>query len=95
MIRNISIFDLDGTVIDSSHRQATKPDGTLNLEHWFENATPDKIAQDRILPCFSRCFWQMSINAQLLADLLQQLLCHYASAANGCTCRRQLRAGAG
>ena len=50
MIRNISIFDLDGTVIDSSHRQATKPDGTLNLEHWFENATPDKIAQDRILP---------------------------------------------
>ncbi len=28
MIKNISIFDLDGTVIDSSHRQMVKPDGT-------------------------------------------------------------------
>lgn len=49
-IKNISIFDLDGTVIDSSHRQATKPDGTLNLDHWFENATPEKIAEDKVLP---------------------------------------------
>jgi len=49
-IKNITIFDLDGTVIDSSHRQATLPDGTLNLEHWFENATPEKIFKDKILP---------------------------------------------
>lgn len=49
-IKNISIFDLDGTVIDSTHRQATKPDGTLNLDHWFENATPEKIAEDKVLP---------------------------------------------
>tara|TARA_B100002019_G_C20888618_1_gene412322 strand:- start:88 stop:564 length:477 start_codon:yes stop_codon:yes gene_type:complete len=49
-IKNISIFDLDGTVIDSSHRQATLPDGTLNLEHWFENATPEKIFDDTVLP---------------------------------------------
>ena len=50
MIKNILIFDLDGTTIDSSHRQATKPDGTLDLAHWFENATPEKIFQDRLLP---------------------------------------------
>jgi len=31
MLKNISIFDMDGTIIDSSHRQATLPDGTLNL----------------------------------------------------------------
>jgi FMN phosphatase YigB (HAD superfamily) len=49
-IKNITIFDLDGTVIDSSHRQATLPDGTLNLKHWFENATPEKIFKDKILP---------------------------------------------
>lgn len=49
-IKNITIFDLDGTVIDSSHRQATKPDGTLDLAHWFENATPEKIFKDKILP---------------------------------------------
>jgi len=50
MIKNILIFDLDGTTIDSSHRQATKPDGTLDLAHWFENATPEKIFQDKLLP---------------------------------------------
>jgi len=50
MIKNILIFDLDGTTIDSSHRQATKPDGTLDLAHWVDNATPEKIANDKLLP---------------------------------------------
>lgn len=49
-IKNVLIFDLDGTTIDSSHRQATKPDGTLDLAHWFENATPSKIFDDKLLP---------------------------------------------
>jgi len=49
-IKNVSIFDMDGTIIDSSHRQATLPDGTLNLPAWIENATPEKIAQDTVLP---------------------------------------------
>jgi hypothetical protein len=43
------IFDLDGTVIDSTHRQATKADGSLDLEHWFENNTPEKILRDSLL----------------------------------------------
>ena len=37
MIKQISIFDLDGTTIDSNHRQATLPNGNLDLKHWFEN----------------------------------------------------------
>jgi len=44
------IFDLDGTVIDSTHRQATKADGSLDLDHWFENNTADKIMADSLLP---------------------------------------------
>jgi len=44
------IFDLDGTTIDSSHRQNTLPDGSLNLDHWIENNTPEKIALDSLLP---------------------------------------------
>lgn len=44
------IFDLDHTVIDSSHRQATLADGSLDLAHWFENNTPEKIALDSLLP---------------------------------------------
>ncbi len=44
------IFDLDGTIIDSSHRQLAKPDGSINLKHWRENNTPEKIAGDALLP---------------------------------------------
>ena len=50
MIKNITIFDLDGTIIDSSHRQATLADGTLNLPAWIENSTPEKIFADTVLP---------------------------------------------
>lgn len=44
------IFDLDHTVIDSSHRQATRPDGSLDLDHWREHSTPAMIAADSLLP---------------------------------------------
>jgi len=44
------IFDLDGTVIDSSHRQNTLPDGSLDLAHWIENNTVEKILADSLLP---------------------------------------------
>lgn len=44
------IFDLDHTVIDSSHRAATRPDGSLDLDHWRENSTPAMIARDSLLP---------------------------------------------
>ena len=44
------IFDLDHTVVDSSHRQATRPDGSLDLDHWVEHSTPKLIEQDTLLP---------------------------------------------
>lgn len=44
------IFDLDHTVIDSSHRQLTKADGSLDLSHWIENSTREKIMADTLLP---------------------------------------------
>lgn len=44
------IFDLDLTVIDSTHRKATLPDGSLDLDHWIENNTAEKIRLDSILP---------------------------------------------
>lgn len=44
------IFDLDHTLIDSSHRQLTKADGSLDLEHWRENCTREKILQDSLTP---------------------------------------------
>ena len=44
------IFDLDHTVIDSSHRQLTKADGSLDLAHWIANNTREKIMADSLLP---------------------------------------------
>ena len=46
----IYIFDLDHTVIDSSHRQITRADGSLDLDHWIENCTRQKIFADKLLP---------------------------------------------
>lgn len=46
----IVIFDLDGTVIDTSHRYRNKPCGTIDLDFWFANSTPEMIAQDKLLP---------------------------------------------
>ena len=50
MIKQVSIFDLDGTTIDSSHRQITDSKGNLDLTKWFKNATPSKIFADKVLP---------------------------------------------
>ena len=44
------IYDLDHTIIDSSHRQTTLPNGDLDLLHWIDNSTPEKVAQDSLLP---------------------------------------------
>ena len=46
----IFIYDLDHTIIDSSHRQLTRADGSLDLDHWRENCTREKIMGDSLLP---------------------------------------------
>ena len=43
------IFDLDGTVIDSSHRI-----GDGSLDYWRAHNTPDYIAADSCLPLFDQ-----------------------------------------
>ena len=54
MIKQVSIFDLDGTTIDSSNRQITDSKGNLDLAKWFKNATPSKIFADKVLPLASQ-----------------------------------------
>lgn len=56
-IKKIHIFDLDGTVIDSSHRQMYNPlTGALDLKNWVINSTPEKVANDSLLPFAD--FWR-------------------------------------
>ena len=44
------IFDLDHTAIDSSHRQLTLADGSLDLSAWRRNNTRANIMRDSLLP---------------------------------------------
>lgn len=50
MAKQITIFDLDGTVIDSAHRTPNNADGTLNLPAYMAKHTPENVARDTLLP---------------------------------------------
>ena len=51
----ILIYDLDGTIINSSHRAITNNDGSINLDLWREMSTKDYIFRDELLPMY----WQL------------------------------------
>ena len=50
LMKNIIIFDLDMTVVDSRHRTPNKPDGTLDLQGYFNLRNRDSIMRDTLLP---------------------------------------------
>ena len=56
------IFDLDMTVIDSSHRKVSLPDGSIDLVNWRKNCTLERIFLDDLLP---------------LADVMKDAYGHY------------------
>lgn len=43
-------FDLDGTIIDATHRGKLLPDGNYDIEYWIENRTLENIRKDKLLP---------------------------------------------
>ena len=51
----IRIYDLDGTIIDSSHRARYDENGKLDLDHWKRNNTKENIFNDDLLPMY----WQL------------------------------------
>jgi phosphoglycolate phosphatase-like HAD superfamily hydrolase len=53
MIKRIHIFDMDGTLVDSSHRYRTMPCGTrIDLQHWRDNE--HRAADDTLLPIVAK-----------------------------------------
>lgn len=50
MIKKIHIYDMDGTIVCSLHRFRTLDNGKIDLQYWIDNCTPEKIAQDSLLP---------------------------------------------
>ena len=61
MMKNIIIFDLDQTVIDSSHRNPNNSDGTINLEKYFKLRNRKNIFRDKLLP-LAKIFKQLKNN---------------------------------
>ena len=51
----IVIYDLDGTIIDSTHRIKLHENGSLDLDHWKQNNTKEQIFKDDLLPLY----WQL------------------------------------
>lgn len=51
---SIQIYDLDGTIIDSSHRARHDKNGKLDLEYWIENNTKENIFKDDLLPMYAQ-----------------------------------------
>jgi hypothetical protein len=50
----ITLWDLDGTVIDTSHRYTALPDGGIDLPAWIRDNTPENVAKDSLLPLAER-----------------------------------------
>lgn len=51
MIKEIKIYDMDGTLVCSLHRYKTAECGTkIDLEHWLQHSTEEFISQDKLLP---------------------------------------------
>ena len=51
----ICIYDLDGTIIDSSHRATHDENGNIDLSDWKAKSTKEMIFQDDLLPMY----WQL------------------------------------
>ena len=49
-MNTFKIWDLDGTVIDSSHRYSTLANGDINLPKWIADNTRKNIERDTLLP---------------------------------------------
>jgi len=50
MVTRIHIYDLDGVLVDTSHRYRNLPCGKIDLAYWLENHTAENMANDKLLP---------------------------------------------
>ena len=49
-IKKIHVYDLDGVLVDTSHRYRNLPNGSIDAEYWVANHTEEKIKKDKLLP---------------------------------------------
>ena len=81
MSRLVIAVDLDGTIIDSSHRTRFLPNGNFDLSYWVENSTAEMIDKDKLLPIASVVkefmktgFTVIGVTARIMSDADFQFL---------------------
>ena len=81
MKRLVIAVDLDGTIIDSSHRVRFLPNGDFDLAYWVENSTAEMIDKDKLLPISSVVkefmktgFTVIGVTARIMSDADFQLI---------------------
>ena len=88
-MKRVIIFDLDETIVDSSHRTPNHPDGTLNLPLYLSMKNRESTFKDSLLPLAD--FWKsldLSENyvvvctARTWADFDQEFLDHHGLVAH-------------
>lgn len=55
-------FDLDGVLLDASHRHKFLPCGALDLEQYRRDTTAESVALDKPLPMLELVHWLNSVN---------------------------------
>ena len=69
----IKIYDLDGTIIDSSPRRAVKPNGEIDLDKWRETNTKEMI--EEIIEYCDKKKNKVIINDKEFYDFGSMVLC--------------------
>ncbi len=52
MFKRIHVYDLDGVLVDTSHRYRNKADGSIDLAYWLANR--HRTFDDKLLPLASQ-----------------------------------------
>jgi hypothetical protein len=66
MFKQIHIFDMDGTIVDSLHRFRIDPNtGKIDLPFWIEHDTPEHIAKDRPKGALAEIYKEMIADPEI------------------------------
>ena len=86
MIKQIHIFDADGTIINSTHRYRTINNKRIDLVHWRKYDKPEFIAKDSLLPHSAQ--YEMSMkNPEVYVIIATARACHKNDANYEFICR--------